>query len=76
MPDPEHPDPEIVDFAPNPARTRLLIAIAIAIAIAAVAVAGVAAAMIFVVIKPGAPAADRRPARHRLHPYRQILASR
>jgi hypothetical protein len=72
MPDPEHPDPEIVDFAPNPARTRLLIAIAIA----AVAVAGVAAAMIFVVIKPGAPAADRRRARHRLHPYRQILASR
>jgi hypothetical protein len=74
MPDPEHPDPEIVDFAPNPARTRLLIAIAIAIA--AVAVASVAAAMIFVVIKPGAPAADRRRARHRLHPYRQILASR
>jgi hypothetical protein len=28
VPDPEHPDPEIVDFAPNPARTRLLIAIA------------------------------------------------
>jgi hypothetical protein len=51
MPDPDRSDPEIIDFAPNPARTRLLIAVA------AVAVAGVVAAVVFVVIKPGAPAA-------------------
>jgi hypothetical protein len=51
MPDPDRSAPEIVDFSPNPARTRLLIAIA------AVAVLGVAAAVVFVVIKPGAPAA-------------------
>ena len=51
MPDPDRSDPEVIDFSPRPARTRLLVAIA------AVAVIGVAAAVVFVVIKPGAPAA-------------------
>lgn len=53
MPDPDRSDPEIVDFSPNPARTRLLIAIA------AVAVIGVVAGVVFVVIKPGTPALAR-----------------
>ncbi len=52
MPDPDRPDPEVIDFSPKPARTRLFIAIA-----AAAAAIGVAAAMVFVVIKPGTPAA-------------------
>jgi hypothetical protein len=48
VPDPDRSDPEVIDFSPRPARTRLLVAIA---------AAGVAAAVVFVVIKPGAPAA-------------------
>ena len=52
MPDPDRPDPEVIDFSPHPARTRLFIAIA-----AAAASIGAAAAVVFVVIKPGAPAA-------------------
>jgi Domain of unknown function (DUF929) len=51
VPDPDRSDPEIIDFSPHPARTRLLIAIA------AAAANGVAAAVVFVVIKPGSPAA-------------------
>ena len=54
MPDPDRPDPEVIDFSPKPARTRLFIAIA-----AAAAAIGVAAAMVFVVIKPGTPAAGQ-----------------
>jgi Domain of unknown function (DUF929) len=53
VPDPDRSDPEIIDFSPHPARTRLLVAIAIA----AAAAIGVAAAVVFVVIKPGSPAA-------------------
>jgi hypothetical protein len=53
VPDPAESDPEIVDFSPKPPRTRLLIAVA------AVAVAVVVAAVVFVVIKPGAPAAGQ-----------------
>jgi Domain of unknown function (DUF929) len=55
VPDPDRPDPEIIDFSPHPARTRRPIAIAIAAAVA-IAVAA-AAVVVFVVIKPGAPAA-------------------
>jgi hypothetical protein len=42
VPDPDRSDPEIIDFSPHPARTRLLIAIA-----AAAAAIGVAAAVVF-----------------------------
>jgi len=50
VPDPDRSDAEIIDFSPKPPRTRLFIAIAAAI--------GVVAAVVFVVIKPGAPAAS------------------
>jgi hypothetical protein len=54
VPDPDGSDPEIIDFSPKPTRTRR----PMAIAIAAAAVIGVAAAVVFVVIKPGATAAS------------------
>jgi len=54
VPDPDRSDPEIIDFSPRPARTRR----PIAIAIAAAAAIGVTAAVVFVVIKPGATAAS------------------
>jgi hypothetical protein len=47
VPDPDRPDPEVIDFSPKPARTRLFIAIA------AAAVIGVVAAVVFVVINFG-----------------------
>jgi len=53
VPDPDRSDPEIIDFSPKPARTPLLISIA------AAAVIGVAAAVVFVVVKPGVPAAGQ-----------------
>jgi hypothetical protein len=52
--DPDRSDPEIIDFSPHPARTRRPIAVAIA---ATVAIAVAAAAVVFVVIRPDAPAA-------------------
>jgi len=55
VPDPDRSDAEIIDFSPRPARTRRLTTIAIA----AAAAICVAAVLVFVVIKPGAPAAGQ-----------------